>query len=179
MPGRARSVAARSIAAARRAAPSPPPAEPTRSSRLPTIVALQTSDIRFPTSRHLDGSDAMNPDPDYSAAYVIVQTDAGDGLEGHGFAFTIGRGTEVQVAAIDALERLVVGLEVEQALADMGALWRRLVTDSQLRWLGPEKGVIHMATAALVNALWDLYAKREGKPLWRLLADMTPQEIVD
>jgi L-fuconate dehydratase len=146
---------------------------------LPTIVALQTSDIRFPTSRHLDGSDAMNPDPDYSAAYVIVQTDAGDGLEGHGFAFTIGRGTEVQVAAIDALERLVVGLEVEQALADMGGLWRRLVADSQLRWLGPEKGVIHMATAAVVNALWDLYAKREGKPLWRLLADMTPQGIVD
>src|SRR4051812_43870578 len=121
----------------------------------------------------------MNPDPDYSAAYVIVQTDAGDGLEGHGFAFTIGRGTEVQVAAVDALERLLIGLEVEEARADMGGLWRRLVTDSQLRWLGPEKGVIHMATAAVVNALWDLHAKREGKPLWRLLADMTPQAIVD
>jgi len=145
---------------------------------VPTIVALETSDIRFPTSRQLDGSDAMNPDPDYSAAYVIVHTDAGDGLEGHGFAFTVGRGTEIEVAAIDSLAELVTGLELEEVLADMGGFWRRLVTDSQLRWLGPEKGVIHMATAAVVNAIWDLHAKREGKPLWRLLADMTPQELV-
>src|SRR3954447_22628773 len=135
MPGRARSVAARSIAAARRAAPSPPPAEPTRSSRLPTIVALQTSDIRFPTSRHLDGSDALNPDPDYSAAYVIVQTDAGDGLDGHGFAFTVGRGNEVQLAAIAALAPLVVGLDLDDVFVDMARFWRRLVGDSQLRWL--------------------------------------------
>jgi L-fuconate dehydratase len=145
---------------------------------VPTIAALETSDIRFPTSRELDGSDALNPDPDYSAAYVIVRTDAEDGLEGHGFAFTVGRGTEVQVAAIDALERLVVGLDVEAALADMAGFWRGLAADSQLRWLGPEKGVIHMATGAVVNALWDLHAKRAGKPLWRVLADMTPQEIV-
>jgi L-fuconate dehydratase len=145
---------------------------------VPTIAALETADIRFPTSRALDGSDAMNPDPDYSAAYVVLKTDAGDGLEGHGFAFTVGRGTEVQVAAIDALAPLVLGLDLDGVLADMAGFWRRLVTDSQLRWLGPEKGVIHMATAAVVNAVWDLYAKREGKPLWRLLAEMSPQEQV-
>jgi L-fuconate dehydratase len=145
---------------------------------VPTIAALETADIRFPTSRALDGSDAMNPDPDYSAAYVVLETDAGDGLEGHGFAFTVGRGTEVQVAAIDALAPLVVGLDLDGVFADMAGFWRRLVTDSQLRWLGPEKGVIHMATAAVVNAVWDLYAKREGKPLWRLLAEMTPAEQV-
>jgi L-fuconate dehydratase len=144
----------------------------------PIITALETVDVRFPTSRHLDGSDAMNPHPDYSAAYVIVRTDAGDGLEGHGFAFTIGRGNEVQVAAIDALAPLVVGLELEPTLDDMGGLWRRLAGDSQLRWLGPEKGVIHMATGAVVNALWDLRAKRAGKPLWKLLVDMEPEEIV-
>jgi L-fuconate dehydratase len=144
----------------------------------PTITALETVDVRFPTSRHLDGSDAMNPHPDYSAAYVIVKTDAGDGLDGHGFAFTIGRGNEIQVAAIDALAPLVVGLELDAVLDDMGGLWRRLAGDSQLRWLGPEKGVIHMATAAVVNALWDLRAKRANKPLWKLLADLTPEEVV-
>jgi L-fuconate dehydratase len=144
-----------------------------------TIVGLETIDVRFPTSRALDGSDAMNPDPDYSAAYVVLRTDAADGLEGHGFAFTVGRGNEVQVAAIEALRPLVVGLTVDELLADLGGFWRRLVGDSQLRWLGPEKGVVHMATAAVVNAVWDLYAKREGKPLWKLLADMTPQELVD
>jgi L-fuconate dehydratase len=143
------------------------------------IIGLETIDVRFPTSLTLDGSDAMNPDPDYSAAYVIVRTDAGDGLEGHGFAFTIGRGTEVQVAAIEALAPLVVGLELESVLRDMGGFARRLTGDSQLRWLGPEKGIIHMATAAIVNAVWDLYAKRERKPLWKLLVDMPPAEIVD
>jgi L-fuconate dehydratase len=143
-----------------------------------TIAALETSDIRFPTSRELDGSDAMNPDPDYSAAYVIVRTDADDGLEGHGFAFTVGRGTEVQAAGIDALAPLVLDRDLDAVLGDMAGFWRGLVADSQLRWLGPEKGVMHMATAAVVNAVWDLYAKREGKPLWRLLADMTPEQIV-
>jgi L-fuconate dehydratase len=143
-----------------------------------TITALETTDVRFPTSRALDGSDAMNPDPDYSAAYVVLRTDAGDGLEGHGFAFTIGRGTEVQVAAIDALAPLVVGLDLEDSLADPAAFSQRLAGDSQLRWLGPEKGVVHMATGAVVNALWDLYAKRERKPLWKLLADMTPEQLV-
>jgi len=142
------------------------------------IAALETADVRFPTSRDLDGSDAMNPDPDYSAAYVVLRTDAGDGLEGHGFAFTIGRGTDVQVAAIDALAPLVVGLDLDEVLADTAGLWRRLTGDSQLRWLGPEKGVMHMATAAVVNAVWDLAAKRAGKPLWKLLVDLTPAEIV-
>ena len=143
-----------------------------------TIVALDVIDIRFPTSRSLDGSDAMNPDPDYSAAYVVVRTDAGDGLEGHGFTFTIGRGTEVVVAGVDALRPLVVGRRTEALFADMGRFWRELVGDSQLRWIGPEKGVIHLATAAVVNAVWDLFAKTAGKPLWKLLVDMTPEELV-
>jgi L-fuconate dehydratase len=143
-----------------------------------TIVRATTSDVRFPTSVSGAGSDAMNTDPDYSAAYVTLETDDPGGLTGHGLTFTIGRGTEICVAAIDALAPHVVGATLEDLVADLGGLWRRLVTDSQLRWLGPEKGVIHLATAALVNAVWDLYAKREGKPLWKLLADMTPEQIV-
>jgi len=142
------------------------------------ITRFETHDVRFPTSRSLDGSDAMNPDPDYSAAYLVIGTDAGDGLEGHGFAFTIGRGNEVQVAAIAALADHVVGRDVEQLLDDMGASWRLLIDDSQLRWLGPEKGVMHMAISAVVNALWDLKAKRAGLPLWDLLAGMSPEELV-
>ena len=142
------------------------------------VRAVEVVDVRFPTSRELDGSDAMNPDPDYSAAYVVLHTDADDGLEGHGFTFTIGRGTEVVCAAVEALRPLVVGCCVEEACADMGAFWRRVTRDSQLRWIGPEKGVIHLATAALVNAMWDLFAKREGLPLWQLLARMSPEEIV-
>lgn len=137
------------------------------------IVEMSTHDIRFPTSRELDGSDAMNPDPDYSAAYVVLKTD--DGFEGHGFAFTIGRGNDIQTKAITALEPYVVGRDAE----DLGALYKEMVYDSQLRWLGPEKGVMHMAISAVVNALWDLKAKREGKPLWLLLAEMTPEQIVD
>ena len=144
-----------------------------------TITALDVLDIRFPTSRSLDGSDAMNPDPDYSAAYVILRTDADDGLEGHGFTFTIGRGTEVVVSAVHALEPLVVGASIERLEADMGAFWRDLVGDSQLRWIGPEKGVIHLATAAVVNAVWDLVAKRAGKPLWKVLVDLPPEGLVD
>ncbi|MGI6875260.1 L-fuconate dehydratase [Amycolatopsis sp. 3B14] len=143
------------------------------------IVALHTHDVRFPTSQTLDGSDAMNPDPDYSAAYLRLVTDAGDGLEGHGFVFTIGRGNDVQVAALRALEGHLLGRDVDATLADLGGLWRELVHDSQLRWLGPEKGIMHMAIGAAVNALWDLRAKREGKPLWQLLSSLTPEEIVD
>ena len=143
-----------------------------------TITELAVIDVRFPTSRDLDGSDAMNPDPDYSAAYVVLRTDAGDGLEGHGLTFTIGRGTEVVVAAVDALRPLVVGRSVEGLEADLGAFWRDLVGDSQLRWIGPEKGVIHLATAAVVNAVWDLVAKRAGVPVWQLLSAMSPAEIV-
>ena len=141
------------------------------------FVSVDTYDIRFPTSRELDGSDAMNPDPDYSAAYVVLRTSAGD-LEGHGFAFTIGRGNEVQTAAIAALRPYLAGREVDEVLGDLGGFWRELVHDSQLRWLGPEKGVIHMAISAVVNALWDLKAKRAGLPLWRLLTRMTPEELV-
>jgi L-fuconate dehydratase len=143
------------------------------------IVQAVTYDVRFPTSRSGAGSDAMNPDPDYSAAYVALETDDPGGLTGHGLTFTIGRGTEVCVAAIDALAPHVVGATVEELVSDLGGLWRRLVTDSQLRWLGPEKGVIHLATAAIVNAVWDLYAKLEEKPLWKLLADLSPEQIVD
>jgi L-fuconate dehydratase len=145
---------------------------------MPTITAVDVLDIRFPTSRSLDGSDAMNPDPDYSAAYVVIRTDAGDGLEGHGLTFTIGRGTEVVVAGVDALRPLVLGRDTNELFGDMGEFWRQLVGDSQLRWIGPEKGVIHLATAAVVNAVWDLFAKVRGKPLWKLLADMTPEELV-
>ncbi|MEU5080900.1 MULTISPECIES: L-fuconate dehydratase [Streptomyces] len=142
------------------------------------ITAVDTYDIRFPTSRGLDGSDAMNPDPDYSAAYVVLRTDAEDGPEGHGFAFTIGRGNEVQVAAIHALRHHVVGRSVEELCADPGTLYRDLTGDSQLRWLGPEKGVLHMAIGAVVNAVWDLAAKRAGRPLWRLLAEAEPEWLV-
>ena len=144
-----------------------------------TIVAVDTADIRFPTSLQLDGSDAMNPDPDYSAAYIIVRTDAGDGHDGHGFVFTIGRGNDVQVAALDALRGHLIGREVEPLLQNMGEAMRLLTHDSQLRWLGPEKGVMHMAIGAALNALWDLKAKRAGLPLWQLLARMTPEELVD
>jgi L-fuconate dehydratase len=141
------------------------------------IVGVDALDVRFPTSRGLHGSDAMNPDPDYSAAYAIVRTD-GD-LTGHGFTFTIGRGNELCVAAIEALAPLVVGLDAEEAFADPSLVWRRLTGDSQLRWIGPEKGAVHLATAAIVNAVWDLHAKHEGKPLWKLLVDLTPEQLVD
>ena len=120
----------------------------------------------------------MNADPDYSAAYVILHTDSADGVEGHGLTFTIGRGNELCVAAARALAPLVLGLTLREITRDMGAFWRRIVGDSQLRWVGPEKGVIHLATAAVVNAVWDLWAKTEGKPLWKLLADMSPGELV-
>jgi L-fuconate dehydratase len=148
-------------------------------SSMPRFTEFETYDVRFPTSRDLDGSDAMNADPDYSAAYLIVRTDAGDGLEGHGFAFTIGRGNDVQTAAIEALRDHLVGLDVDATLNDLGGFWKSLVHDSQLRWLGPEKGVMHMAIGAVVNAVWDLAAKRAGVPLWKLLADLTPEQIVD
>jgi L-fuconate dehydratase len=143
-----------------------------------TVTSLEVIDVRFPTSLSLDGSDAMNPDPDYSAAYGILRTDASDGLEGHGLTFTTGRGTEVVVAAVEALRPLVVGRSVEGLEADLGGFWRDLVGDSQLRWIGPEKGVIHLATAAVVNAVWDLVAKRAGLPVWELLSRMTPAQIV-
>jgi L-fuconate dehydratase len=143
------------------------------------FVRLTTRDVRFPTSRELDGSDAMNPEPDYSAAYVVIQTDAGDGLEGHGFAFTTGRGNDIQVCAIQALAPWIEGQDVDEVLADLGGLGRRLTGDPQLRWLGPEKGVIQMAVGAVLNALWDLRAKREGLPLWQLLAGLSPDALLD
>jgi L-fuconate dehydratase len=142
------------------------------------VVSLDTYDVRFPTSRQLDGSDAMNPDPDYSAAYVVLRTDEQDGHEGHGFAFTIGRGNDIEAAAIGALRPYLVGRPVDLLLGDLGGVWKELVHDSQLRWLGPEKGVMHMAISAVVNALWDLKAKRAGRPLWLLLAGMSPEELV-
>lgn len=138
---------------------------------------MRVLDLRFPTSRQLDGSDAMNPDPDYSAAYVILETDQ-PGLEGHGLTFTIGRGNEICCAAIKALRHLVEGLSLDSIRADMGGFWRHVTSDSQLRWIGPDKGAIHLATAAVVNAAWDLWAKAEGKPLWRLVADLSPEAFV-
>jgi L-fuconate dehydratase len=142
------------------------------------ILSLDARDIRFPTSLSLDGSDAMHPSPDYSCAYVVLHTDAPSGIEGHGLTFTNGRGTEVVVAAVRALEHIVVGRTLEDITGDLRGFWRSLASEGQLRWLGPEKGVIHLATAAVVNAVWDLWAKREGKPLFRHLVDMTPEEIV-
>ncbi|WP_058973253.1 L-fuconate dehydratase [Type-D symbiont of Plautia stali] len=141
------------------------------------LTAMRVEDIRFPTSAHLDGSDAMNPDPDYSAAYVIIETDNA-AISGHGLTFTIGRGNEICCAAIRALEHLIVGRQLETITADMGQFWRDITSDSQLRWIGPDKGAIHLATGAVVNAVWDLWAKSQEKPLWRLVADMSPEELV-
>lgn len=143
------------------------------------ITDLRVVDVRFPTSLSLDGSDAMNPDPDYSAAYVVLATDRGDGVEGHGLTFTIGRGNDIVAVAIEALRPLVVGQPIAAFASAPGAFWKHLTGDSQLRWIGPEKGVIHLATAAVVNALWDLWAKLEGKPLWKLLSDLSPAQIVE
>src|SRR3954470_1190104 len=141
------------------------------------IEAVDVVDVRFPTSREHDGSDAMNPDPDYSAAYVVLRTD-GD-AEGHGFAFTIGRGNDIVTVAIQTLADAVIGLDETAIFADMGEFARRLTHDSQLRWLGPEKGVMHMAIAAVVNAAWDLWGRREGRPVWELLSGLDPEQIVD
>ena len=140
------------------------------------ITGLRTHDLRFPTSASLDGSDAMNPDPDYSAAYVILTTDGG--LEGHGLTFTIGRGNEVVVAAIRALEGRVVGLDLDWIREDPGRFWRHVTGDSQLRWIGPDKGAMHLATGAVVNAVWDLLAKEAGKPVWQLVGEMSPEQLV-
>ena len=142
------------------------------------FVSLETRDIRFPTSRSLDGSDAMNPQPDYSAAYLVVGTDE-DGPAGHGFTFTTGRGNDIQVAAIRALDPWIAGRDVDDVLDHLGDFGRELTGDAQLRWLGPEKGVIHMAVGALLNALWDLRAKRAGQPLWLHLSELSPEQIVD
>lgn len=140
------------------------------------ITDVVTLDVRYPTSLHLDGSDAMNPDPDYSAAYVILKTDAG--LEGHGLTFTIGRGNDIVVQAVNTLAPYLKGKDLREFTSDLGAFYSYIVGDSQLRWIGPEKGVMQLATAAVINAVWDLYAKVEQKPLWKLLADMTPAEVV-
>jgi L-fuconate dehydratase len=142
-----------------------------------TITNVRVLDVRFPTSEQLDGSDAMNPNPDYSAAYVILETDV-PGLSGHGLTFTIGRGNEICCAAIASIAPLVLGLELEWIKQDGARFWHRVTSDSQLRWIGPEKGAIHLATGAIVNAAWDLWAKSEGKPLWELISDMSPEEIV-
>src|SRR6476646_1780694 len=141
------------------------------------ITSLDVRDVRFPTSRFLDGSDAMHQRPDYSAAYVVLGTDAD--LAGHGLTFTNGRGTEICVAAVRALEPLVVGRTLDGITNDMRGFWRSLVSDDQLRWLGPEKGVVHLAAGALVNAVWDLWAKAEGLPLWQLLARLSPEQVVN
>jgi L-fuconate dehydratase len=140
------------------------------------ITGFRTHDVRFQTSAQLDGSDAMNPDPDYSAAYLILETDGAH--QGHGLTFTLGRGNELCVAAIKTLAPYVVGMTLEEITADMGGFWRYLTGDSQLRWVGPDKGIMHLATGAVVNAVWDLWARAEGKPVWQLVTDMSPAEIV-
>ncbi|WP_439630367.1 L-fuconate dehydratase [Shinella sp.] len=141
------------------------------------ITSLRSIDLRFPTSQSLDGSDAMNPDPDYSAAYVVLGTDA-PGLEGHGLTFTIGRGNDICCMAIEAMKHLVVGLDLDWVRENPGRFWRHVTSDSQLRWIGPDKGAMHLATGAVVNAVWDLLAKEAGKPVWRLVAEMSPEEIL-
>jgi L-fuconate dehydratase len=141
-------------------------------------VSLDVRDIRFPTSLALDGSDAMHRSPDYSCAYLVIGTDSPDGLSGHGLSFTTGRGTEVVVAAIRALAHVVLGRSLQEITSDFRGFWRSLASEDQLRWLGPEKGVIHLATGAIVNAVWDLWARSEGKPLFRLLADLEPEQLV-
>ncbi|MFE7243319.1 enolase C-terminal domain-like protein [Streptomyces sp. NPDC057580] len=148
-------------------------------SRTARIIDVDVIDVRFPTSREFDGSDAMNPDPDYSAAYVVLRTNADEQMEGHAFTFTIGRGNDVQAAAIATLRERLVGLSVDAVCADPGSVSHTLVSDSQLRWLGPEKGVMHMAIDAVVNAVWDLAAKRAGKPMWKFLADADPEWLAD
>ena len=142
-----------------------------------TISGIETKDIRFPTSRTFAGSDAMNVDPDYSAAYVILRTNQ-DGLEGHGLTFTIGRGNDVCCAVIEAIASRLVGTTLSELTNDLAGFWYSITGDSQLRWLGPEKGVVHLAAAAVINAVWDLYAKAQQKPLWKLLVDMPPEQIV-
>jgi len=142
------------------------------------ITDIRVFDLRFPTSKSLDGSDAMNPDPDYSAAYVILDTDDA-ALKGHGLTFTIGRGNDICCKAIEAMRHLVVGRSLNEFCSHPGRFWRHLTSDSQLRWIGPDKGAIHLATGAIVNALWDLVAKQENKPVWRLVADMSAEEIAD
>jgi len=139
------------------------------------ITSIESLDIRFPTSEHLDGSDAMNPDPDYSSAYCILHTS--EGPEGHGMTFTIGRGNDLCVAAISQLGQQLIGLDLSDLRSQMGPLWKKITGDSQFRWLGPEKGVVHLAAAALMNALWDLLSKQEGLPLWRLLSLMSGEEL--
>ena len=141
------------------------------------IVKLTTHDLRFPTSDHLDGSDAMNPDPDYSAAYVILETDDSK-LTGHSFAFTLGRGNDLCCEAIKALQHLVIGLDLNWIEENQSAFSRKMTSDSQLRWVGPEKGIIHMASGAIINAVWDVLAKSKKKPLWKLISDMNPKQIV-
>ncbi len=143
----------------------------------PIITHIEVLDIRFPTSKQLDGSDAMNPDPDYSAAYVILHTD-NPTLQGHGLTFTIGRGNEICCVAIKALEARLKGLSIEWVKENPARCWKFITADSQLRWIGPDKGAIHLATGAVVNAIWDLWAKVEGKPVWQLVADMSAEELV-
>jgi len=140
------------------------------------ITAFETFDLRFPTSQHLDGSDAMNPDPDYSAAYVVLKTDAAEQC-GYGMTFTIGRGNEICVAAIRSLAALIVGQTVESLMTQPVTLYRRLTGDSQLRWIGPEKGAIHLAAAAVINAVWDLWARMQNKPVWQVICDMSPEQF--
>jgi len=143
-----------------------------------TITNASVRDIRFPTSRTLDGSDAVNVDPDYSATYVVLETDDARGLRGYGLTFTNGRGNEISVAAVHALKHHLLGRTLESITQDFAGFWLGLTSDSQVRWLGPEKGVIHLAAGALVNALWDLYARSEDKPVWKLLVDMSPEHLV-
>lgn len=141
------------------------------------VTKLTTHDVRFPTSENLDGSDATNKDPDYSAAYIELETEQGD--QGFSLIFTIGRGNDICCQAVESMSHLVVGQDLEDIKANMGAFYNQLRSDSQIRWLGPEKGVMHMAAGGIANAVWDMWARSEGKPIWRLLCDMSPEKFID
>ncbi|XP_074636539.1 mitochondrial enolase superfamily member 1-like [Acropora palmata] len=142
------------------------------------LIEVSVRDIRFPTSRELHGSDAMHKSPDYSAVYVVFKTDSGNDIEGHGLTFTLGRGNELVLKAAQLYAKALIGRTTDEIFGDFGRVWRELARESQIRWLGPEKGAIHLALAAVINALWDLWAKMEDKPLWKLLTDMSPEQLV-
>ncbi|XP_077991300.1 mitochondrial enolase superfamily member 1-like [Glandiceps talaboti] len=142
------------------------------------VTQVEVKDVRFPTSLEAHGSDAMHTDPDYSCAYIVISTDSSNGKQGHGMTFTLGRGTQIVVMAAKTLASLVIGQKLSDIYDNFGGFWRKLTSESQMRWLGPEKGVMHLATAAIVNALWDLWGKIENKPVWKLLVDMEPEQLV-
>ncbi|XP_055625030.1 mitochondrial enolase superfamily member 1-like isoform X2 [Toxorhynchites rutilus septentrionalis] len=148
----------------------------TRSDECYHITTLEAKDIRWPTSLGAHGSDAMHTDPDYSCVYVTINTE--EGIYGNGLTFTLGRGTDIVLLAVNSMKRMVEQRTTESIFQNFALFWRELTSESQLRWIGPEKGVTHLAVAAIINALWDLWGKIRGLPVWKLLTEMEPEELV-